>query len=76
MQAMVIDKYGKFPMRLAEIPTPEIGENEVLAEIHATSVNPVDFKIRDGILLIYFHFQSHGSISTPSLPLVLQMFCK
>ena len=48
MQAMVIDKYGKFPMRLAEIPTPEIGENEVLAEIHATSVNPVDFKIRDG----------------------------
>ncbi|WP_419392745.1 NADP-dependent oxidoreductase [Cytobacillus praedii] len=48
MKAMVIDKYGKFPMRLAEIPTPEIGENEVLAEIHATSVNPVDFKIRDG----------------------------
>ncbi|MED3552689.1 NADP-dependent oxidoreductase [Cytobacillus praedii] len=48
MKAMVIDKYGKVPMRLAEIPTPEIGENEVLAEIHAASVNPVDFKIRDG----------------------------
>ncbi|TCJ01875.1 NADP-dependent oxidoreductase [Cytobacillus praedii] len=48
MKAMVIDKYGKVPMRLAEIPTPEIGENEVLAEIQAASVNPVDFKIRDG----------------------------
>ncbi|MGN7402396.1 NADP-dependent oxidoreductase [Cytobacillus praedii] len=48
MKAMVIDKYGKVPLRLAEIPTPEIGENEVLAEIHAASVNPVDFKIRDG----------------------------
>jgi len=48
MKAMVIDRYGKFPMRLAEIPTPEIGEYEVLAEIHAASINPIDFKIRDG----------------------------
>ncbi|MEH7746480.1 NADP-dependent oxidoreductase [Neobacillus drentensis] len=48
MRAMVIDRYGKVPMRLAEIPTPEIGEYEVLAEIHAASINPVDFKIRDG----------------------------
>ncbi|WP_312097255.1 NADP-dependent oxidoreductase [Niallia sp.] len=48
MKAMIIDKYGKVPMRLAEMPTPEIGEYEVLAEIHAASINPVDFKIRDG----------------------------
>ncbi|MCU1806280.1 NADP-dependent oxidoreductase [Cytobacillus firmus] len=48
MRAMVIDRYGKAPMRLAEIPAPEIGEYEVLAEIHAASINPVDFKIRDG----------------------------
>ena len=48
MRAMVIDRYGKVPMRLAEMSTPEIGEYEVLAEIHAASINPVDFKIRDG----------------------------
>lgn len=48
MKAMVIDRYGKVPMRLAEIPTPEVGEHEVLAEIHAASINPIDFKIRDG----------------------------
>ncbi|MEH7308109.1 NADP-dependent oxidoreductase [Neobacillus drentensis] len=48
MRAMVIDRYGKVPMRLEEMPTPEIGEYEVLAEIHAASINPVDFKIRDG----------------------------
>ena len=48
MRAMVIDSYGKVPMRLAEMPTPKIGEYEVLAEIHAASINPVDFKIRDG----------------------------
>ncbi|HDR7659710.1 MULTISPECIES: NADP-dependent oxidoreductase [Bacillus] len=48
MKAMIIDKYGKFPMLMAEVPTPEINEYEVLAEIHAASINPIDFKIRDG----------------------------
>ncbi|MDM8151103.1 NADP-dependent oxidoreductase [Priestia megaterium] len=48
MRAMVIDRYGKVPIHLAEMPTPEIGEYEVLAEIHAASINPIDFKIRDG----------------------------
>ncbi|AND08821.1 NADP-dependent oxidoreductase [Bacillus cereus] len=48
MKAMIIDRYGKVPMRIAEVPTPEIKEYEVLAEIHAASINPIDFKIRDG----------------------------
>ncbi|MGE7880401.1 NADP-dependent oxidoreductase [Bacillus sp. NPDC094077] len=48
MKAMMIDKYGKVPMRMTEVPTPEINEYEVLAEIHAASINPIDFKIRDG----------------------------
>ncbi|MED3202032.1 NADP-dependent oxidoreductase [Bacillus toyonensis] len=48
MKAMIIDRYGKIPMRMTEVPTPEINEYEVLAEIHAASINPIDFKIRDG----------------------------
>lgn len=48
MRAMIIDRYGKVPMRMTEVPTPEINEYEVLAEIHAASINPIDFKIRDG----------------------------
>ena len=48
MRAMVIERYGKFPMHLTEVGTPEIGDYEVLAEIHAASINPIDFKIRDG----------------------------
>ncbi|MDT3496755.1 NADP-dependent oxidoreductase [Bacillus toyonensis] len=48
MKAMIIDRYGKVPMRMTEVPTPEINEYEVLAEIHAASINPIDFKIRDG----------------------------
>ncbi|PEK18117.1 NADP-dependent oxidoreductase [Bacillus toyonensis] len=48
MRAMIIDRYGKVPMRMTEVPTPKINEYEVLAEIHAASINPIDFKIRDG----------------------------
>lgn len=48
MKTMVIDTYGKVPLNLKEIPIPEVGEYEVLAEIHAASINPLDSKIRDG----------------------------
>jgi alcohol dehydrogenase len=32
------------------MPVPTLGENDVLAEIFSASINPVDFKIRDGKL--------------------------
>lgn len=48
MKAMVIEKYGKTPLQLADRPMPQVGEYDVLAEIHAASINPIDFKIRDG----------------------------
>lgn len=57
MKAMVIDRYGKAPMRLAEMPIPEINEYEVLAEIHAASTNPIDFKIRDGKVRLLIQYK-------------------
>lgn len=57
MKAMVIDRYGKAPMRLAEMPTPEINDYEVLAEIHAASINPIDFKIRDGKVRLLIQYK-------------------
>ncbi|HDR4908430.1 TPA: NADP-dependent oxidoreductase [Bacillus cereus] len=57
MKAMIIDRYGKVPMRMAEVPTPEINEYEVLAEIHAASINPIDFKIRDGKVKILLKYE-------------------
>jgi alcohol dehydrogenase len=50
MKAMIIDRYGKVPLKLADMPVPTLGENDVIAEIFAASINPVDFKIRDGKL--------------------------
>lgn len=49
MRAMVIEKHGgPDELRPAERPTPEPDENQLLLEVHATSVNPVDARIRRG----------------------------
>lgn len=49
MKAVVLDEYGD-PEKLnyRDIPMPEIGNNEVLVKVKATSVNPVDYKLRSG----------------------------
>lgn len=38
-------RLGSFTVGIAEIPTPEAGE--LLVEIRATALNPVDWKIQD-----------------------------
>ncbi len=49
MKAAVIYEYGGPEVfRYEEIPQPEISVNEVLVEVHAASVNPVDWKQRKG----------------------------
>jgi NADPH:quinone reductase-like Zn-dependent oxidoreductase len=49
MKAFVVDRYGnKDGMRLTEMPIPELREVDVLVQIHAAGVNPLDSKIRNG----------------------------
>ncbi|MGA8660021.1 MAG: NADP-dependent oxidoreductase [Chthoniobacterales bacterium] len=49
MKAFLLDRYGKkLALRSAEVPSPELGEDEVLVQIHAAGVNLLDSKIRDG----------------------------
>jgi len=47
MRAMVIKSFGGSDVFQAQdLPTPQPGPGEVLVKVHATSVNPVDYKIR------------------------------
>lgn len=47
MKAMVINDFGDPDVFEAqEVPKPEPGVNEVLVKVYATSINPVDYKIR------------------------------
>ena len=49
MKAYIVDTYGKHsPVRAAEVPAPVVGDRDVLVEIHASGVNPLDTKIKNG----------------------------
>ena len=49
MKAFVVDKYKRGgSLRMAEMPEPELREDEALVRVHAAGVNLLDSKIRDG----------------------------
>ncbi|MDP1835174.1 MAG: NADP-dependent oxidoreductase [Chlamydiales bacterium] len=51
MKAVVIEKFGNLDqLHLKELPKPQPLDNEVLIEIAYAGVNPVDYKICEGLL--------------------------
>jgi NADPH:quinone reductase-like Zn-dependent oxidoreductase len=51
MKAVVIDAFGASSLlEVREVPKPEITADELLVEVYATSVNPIDWKIGDGMM--------------------------
>ncbi|MFW9081909.1 NADP-dependent oxidoreductase [Pseudomonas sp. P2757] len=48
MKAFFIERYGKHNGMIGEVPDPAVGEHDVLVEVHASSVNPLDSKISTG----------------------------
>jgi NADPH:quinone reductase-like Zn-dependent oxidoreductase len=49
LRAIAEDRFGG-PVRLMDLPTPKIRDNEVLIRVHAAGVNPFDWKVADGEL--------------------------
>jgi NADPH:quinone reductase-like Zn-dependent oxidoreductase len=51
MKAVVIERYGGTEeLKHTIVDKPEVKDNDILIEIFAASVNPVDWKIREGYL--------------------------
>ncbi|SCM76632.1 Zn-dependent oxidoreductase, NADPH:quinone reductase [uncultured Pleomorphomonas sp.] len=49
MKAFILDRYEKkSALRFGDVPEPALRDEDVLVEIHAAGVNPLDAKIRDG----------------------------
>ena len=49
MKAFIIERYGKRETgSIADVPVPELQDDEVLIDIHAAAVNVLDIKIRRG----------------------------
>jgi NADPH:quinone reductase-like Zn-dependent oxidoreductase len=59
MKAIVIESYGDKDVLVEKnIETPSISDNQVLVEVYATSINPIDWKVRAGYLkeMLAFEF--------------------
>ena len=48
MKAFVVERYGKDGLRAADVPEPEVGDGDVLVEVRAASINPLDTMVRNG----------------------------
>lgn len=49
MKAFLIDRYSKTdPGRIGDMPEPGLRDDDVLIQVHAAGVNPLDVKIRSG----------------------------
>jgi hypothetical protein len=47
MKAWIVQKYEQ-PLKLTDLPDPSVGDHDVLVDIHATAVNLLDAKVKNG----------------------------
>ena len=58
MKAIVLHEYGgPDKLKYEDVPDPVAGEGEVLVRVAASSVNPIDFKLRSGSMQQYWPMQ-------------------
>lgn len=48
MKAFVVTHYGPDGLEPADVPTPSVGPHDVLVDIRAASINPLDKMVRNG----------------------------
>lgn len=58
MKAIAIKQYGgKEQLKEINIPKPTPKEKQVIVKLHATSINPIDWKLREGYLKAMMPFE-------------------
>jgi len=58
LKAFVVDKYKKKgALSLVNVPEPKLQDNDVLIRIHATGVNLLDSKVRDGAFKLFLSYR-------------------
>ena len=63
MKALVYDDYCDLDgMRIDEMPDPVAGPDDVLVEVHAAGINPIDWKVRAG------HMRARMELAFPDVP--------
>ncbi|WP_110519878.1 NADP-dependent oxidoreductase [Herpetosiphon llansteffanensis] len=58
MKAFFIERYGnKDNVRAGDLPIPELRDTDILIQIHAAGINPLDNKIREGAFKAILHYR-------------------
>ncbi len=58
MKALTFKRYGKSPeIGFADVPRPKLKPDDMLVQIHAASVNPIDNMIPTGLFKAVVKFQ-------------------
>jgi NADPH:quinone reductase-like Zn-dependent oxidoreductase len=74
MKALTFKRYGKSPgVGLADVPRPALKANEMLVQVHAASVNPVDNMIPTGMFKPVLHFQLPATMGSDLAGVVIEV---
>ena len=65
MKALTFKRYGKSPeIGFADVPRPPLKANELLVQVHAASVNPIDNVIPTGLFKAVLPFQLPATLGS------------
>lgn len=65
MKALTFKRYGKSPeIGFADVPRPTLKANELLVQVHAASVNPIDNMIPTGLFKAVLPFQLPATLGS------------
>lgn len=65
MKALTFKRYGKSPqIGLTEVPRPTLKDDELLVQVHAAGLNPIDNMIPTGMFKPVLHFQLPATLGS------------
>jgi NADPH:quinone reductase-like Zn-dependent oxidoreductase len=74
MKALTFKRYGKSPeIGLAEVPRPTLNPDELLVQVHAAGVNPIDNMIPTGMFKAVLHFQLPATLGSDLAGVVVEV---
>lgn len=77
MKAFILDSYGRGKaLRFGDLPQPVMRDTDVLVEIHAAGVNPLDHKIRDGEFKLILPFKTPFTLGSDLAGVVAEVGAK
>ncbi|RKQ58052.1 NADPH:quinone reductase-like Zn-dependent oxidoreductase [Vogesella indigofera] len=65
MKALTFKRYGKSPeIGLSEVPHPTLKDDELLVQVHAAGLNPIDYVVPTGMFKPVLHFQLPATLGS------------